>query len=202
MKFNKLSWLLIFIVSLNLNGCNNFNTTQTSTPLPIPTTTTSAPTSTETLEPTATEVFRQNISATATDIQLPFNPEVKSDGYCLYSQTFIAKAETLRLSENKLAQKLFEKWLDHYNTKAAPLFCQIDNYTIDKVYYDERTPYFPLEPKGDIMRVVVFSIKLIQIPNYWMSLAGEIDQNNWLHTAQAVAIFKTDTGYIMKFANP
>jgi hypothetical protein len=36
----------------------------------------------------------------------------------------------------------------------------------------------PLEPKGDIMRVVQFSIKPIQIPNFWMGWSGEIDQNN------------------------
>jgi hypothetical protein len=202
MKFNKLSWLLTFIVSLNLYGCINFTIIQTSTPLPILPTKTAVPTSTETLEPTATEVFRQNISATATDIQLPYNLVTESSEYCQVPPPILQLNETENLSEDQIVYKLVELWLNRYKKPGAHPYCRIDDYTVDRVYYDKRITSPPIEPQGDIMRVVVFSMKLIQIPNDWMTLAGEIDQNNWLHTAQTVAIFKTDKGYIMKFANP
>ena len=40
---------------------------------------------------------------------------------------------------------------------------------------ETHSPSLPLEPKGDFMRNVQFSIKLIQIPTDWMSWAGEFD---------------------------
>jgi hypothetical protein len=176
------------IILLSLYACNSSVTSPAITSSDI--------------KPTATEVFRQNLSPTATEIQLSFNPNVKNDGNCEPPNASLSKTEAENLSEDEIAYKLFDIWLSDYKKPGAPLYCRIADYTIDKVYYDERTPYLPLEPKGDIMRVVIFSVKLIQIPNVWMSFSGEIDQDNWLHTAHAIAIFKTDTGYIMKFANP
>ncbi len=202
MKFKKLSLQLLCIVSLNLYGCNNFTTTQTFTPFPIPPTTTAVPTSTETLEPTATEVFRQNISATATNLQLPYNLVTQSSEYCQVPPPILPLYETKNLSEDQIVYKLVELWLSRYKKPEAHPYCRIDDYTIDKIYYDKHMLSFPVEPQGDIMRVVVFSLKLIQIPNDWMSFSGEIDQNNWLHITQTFAIFKTETGYVMKFAFP
>src|SRR6266508_3289804 len=93
-------------------------------------------------------------------------------------------------------------WLRRYKNPEAHPYCRIDGYTIDKVYYDPGVNSQPLEPKGDFMRMVVFSVKLIQIPNEWMSFAGELDQNNWLHVSHIVAISKTNEGYKMEFAYP
>jgi hypothetical protein len=93
-----------------------------------------------------------------------------------------------------------ELWLAYFNTPQASGYCRIDGYHIDNVY--ERTPDLPLEPKGDFMYVVQFSIKLVQTPNFWMSWAGEIDQQNWLHTGRNVAVFRSNAGYTMEFANP
>jgi hypothetical protein len=70
------------------------------------------------------------------------------------------------------------------------------------VYYDERISSLPLEPKGDFTRVADFSIKLIQVPNDWMSFSGRIDQKNWLHLVHAFASLKMEEGYSMKFAFP
>jgi hypothetical protein len=93
-------------------------------------------------------------------------------------------------------------WLAYFNAPQAPDWCRIDGYKIDNVYYDERVPSLPLEPKGDVMRVVQFSIKLVQMPNIWMSFPGTIDQQNWLQIRADVAIFHSTDGYTMKFANP
>ena len=84
----------------------------------------------------------------------------------------------------------------------APDWCRIAGYKIERVYYDPRTPLLQLEPKGDIMRAVRYSVKLIQIPNYWMPLSGEVDPQNWLHTGGNIAIFRGKDGYRMEFAFP
>jgi len=124
------------------------------------------------------------------------------DEYCNSPEVFLSKADAQGLQDDEIAQKLMELWLDYFNTLQAPSYCRIDGYTIDKVYYDERTPFLPLEPKGDFMRVALFSIKLIQYPNFWMSWAGDVDKENWLHTSNNLALFRTNTGYAMKFAYP
>ncbi len=141
-------------------------------------------------------------TATRTQIQLPFNDQNVERQYCQSPSALLPPADAQGLSEDEIAARLMDLWLAYFAVPQAPDFCRIDGYHIDKVYYDERTPYLPLEPKGDFMRVVQFSIKLIQVPNFWMSWAGEIDPQNWLHTGNTVAVFHSSSGYTMQFAYP
>lgn len=142
------------------------------------------------------------IIVTPTAFQLPFNDKNVESKYCQVPSVKLSISDVQGLSDDEIAKKLMSLYLDYFNVLDAPDWCRIDGYKIDKVYYDERTPSLPLEPKGDIMRVVLYWIKLIQIPNFWMSLAGEVDQQNWLHTRATLAIFHLEDGYTMKFANP
>jgi len=139
---------------------------------------------------------------TGTEIQLPYDDSMVNRDYCQSPDVFLSFSDAIKLNEDEIAGKLMGLWLAYFNAPQAPGYCRIDGYRIDKVYYDERTPDLPLEPKGDIMRVVQFSIKLIQIPNYWMSSAGEIDPQNWFHTGNDIAIFRSTDRYTMKFAYP
>ncbi len=141
-------------------------------------------------------------TATPTEIGLPFNDQNVDSQYCQSPSIVLSSADAQGLSEDEIAAKLVDLWLAYFAVPAAPDYCRIDGYRIDKVYYDERTPYLPLEPKGDFMRVVQFSIKLIQVPNFWMSWAGEIDPQFWLHTGNHVAVFRSRSGYTMQFAYP
>jgi hypothetical protein len=140
--------------------------------------------------------------ATPTDIQLPFNDKNVNQEYCQIPAVKLSISEANGLNEDEIAGQLMKLLLAYFSVPKAPDYCRIAGYRIDKVYYDERTPSLPLEPKGDFMRVVHFSIKLIQIPNMWMPWSGEIDQKNWLHTGNFVAVFRSSDGYTMKFANP
>jgi hypothetical protein len=140
---------------------------------------------------------------TPTEFQLPFNDKDVESEYCQSPAIKLSVSAAHGLSDNQIAGKLMDLWLAYFNAPQAPDWCRIDGYKIDKVYYDAHAlAYPPVEPQGDIMRVVRFSIKLIQVPNMWMSLAGEVDQQNWLHTVLSVAVFRSNTGYTMKFANP
>lgn len=179
--------LAIFLMAIFLISC----TTNQSTSTPqILTPTFHQSTPTLILQPTATE------------IKLPYNPNIGDTKYCDTVNIHLLKTDSAKFSEDQVVEKLIELWLAYFKTDQAPAYCRIEDFHVDKVYYDPRTPGLSLDPQGDFMRVVQFSIKLIQIPNYWMSLSGEIDQNNWLHTGQNVAVFKTNDGYIFKFAYP
>lgn len=145
-----------------------------------------------------------------TPIQLPF---VKGDEghtnieYCdkpKPKKMFLTISEAQGLSEDEIAGKLMSFLLDYYNNPQAPGYCRIDGYRIEKVFYDSRLELPTFSPKGDFMRVVQFSIKLVQIPNVWMVYSGEIDQQNWFHISEALAIFKNETDgvYRMRFSRP
>jgi hypothetical protein len=138
----------------------------------------------------------------ATPSQLPFNDTNFEEEYCQSPKVVLPHADAEGLDENEIAGKLMEQWLSYFNAPQAPDYCRIDGYRVDEVFYDERTPDLPLEPKGDFIRTVRFSILLVQMPNYWMSWAGEIDQQNWLHAGHNIAVFRTDEGYSFEFANP
>lgn len=141
-------------------------------------------------------------TSTATPAQLPFNDTNFDDKYCQLPKVVLSLTEANGLNENEIAGKLMEQWLAYFNAPQAPDYCRIDGYRVDDVFYDERTPDLPLEPKGDFIRTARFSILLVQMPNFWMSWAGEIDQENWLHVGHNIAVFRTDEGYAFQFANP
>jgi hypothetical protein len=150
----------------------------------------------------STPVFRQDVYPSPTAIQLPFNSKVENNEFCKSPSANLAVSENNDISEDEIVYQLIKIWLRRYSNPSAPLFCRIDGYTIENIYYDLSILSGPLEPRGDFMRVADFSVKLIQIPSDWMSFSGELDQENWLHLSQPVAVFKTNEGYTMQFAHP
>jgi hypothetical protein len=158
--------------------------------------------STEATASTPTPSSSQSVIPSPTDIQLPFDPTVRSDDYCKPPYAAMSVAENDDISEEQIIHELMKIWLRRYASPEAPAFCRIDGFAIDKVYYDPDVLNQPLQPRGDFMRVVDFSIKLIQVPNAWMSFAGEIDHDNWLHVSQVAAVTATGDGYEMQFAYP
>ena len=138
----------------------------------------------------------------ATAIQLPFNDKNAEHEYCQLPDVELTGSEARGMSEDEIAGELMELLLDSFHSPQAPDYCRIDGYRIDNIYYDERTPYTTLQPRGDFMRTVRFSVKLIQVPSFWMSWPGEIDTQNWLHTGNNVAVFRSASRYTMQFAYP
>lgn len=185
------------ILLLHLQACSTFASNATV----IPSTAQLTPTQ-QILTPTATELFRQDLSATATDIQFPDTLVSESSEYCKPPYALLPVDDNSDISEEEIVYKLVGIWLRPYSNPDAHPYCRIDGYKIDKVYYDLDLISQPLAPVGDFMRVVDFSVKLIQIPSDWISFSGELDQDNWLHLSQVVAVFRTNEGYTMKFAYP
>jgi hypothetical protein len=176
-----------FLIGFLFIGC---------TSVPVPATTVPSE------QPASTPILRNNAVSSPTAIQLPYNPEVSSDDYCKPPYAVLQVSENSNLSQDEIVYELMDIWLKRYASPDAPPFCRIDGYTIDKVYDNPAGYSSALEPKGDFMRIVSFSVKLIQIPTDWMSLSGELDQENWLHTSHVVAISKISDGYRLEFAYP
>lgn len=141
-------------------------------------------------------------ASSPTEIQLPFDPNVRSDKYCQPPSAILPVSDGDDISEEEIVHQLVKLWLRRYASPDAPLFCRIDGYQINRIYYDVDVISKPLAPRGDFMRVVQFSVKLIQFPNAWLSFAGELDSDHWLHIQHVVAISKTVGGYTMEFAYP
>ena len=138
-----------------------------------------------------------------TPIQLPFVENFNKD--CNNPAVVdLPISDAQGLSEDDIAEKLMSLYLDSFNNPQVSDFCRIDGYRIEKAFYDSRLELPTFSPKGDFMRVVQFSVKLIQIPNVWMSYSGEIDQQNWFHISEALAIFKNETRgvYTMFLSRP
>ena len=161
-----------------------------------------APTLVSTFTPEATLTPTETVHPTSTQFNLPLNEHNYEGVYCQYPPVKLPIAEAQGLSEDEIAERLLEMTLAYFNDPEAPDWCRVDGFTIDGISYDELTPLLPLVPKGDRMRSVKYSIKLIQVPNFWMSLPGTIDQQNWLHTFADLAVFRQPDGYTMAFAHP
>ena len=143
-----------------------------------------------------------HLEPTPTEFRLPFNDKNVESHYCQGHGDMLAAREGQGLSDDEIVRRVMGRWLAYFQAPKAPDWCRIAGYSIDEVYYNASALAPPVEPQGDIMRVVRFSVKLVQVPNAWMSFAGEVDQRNWLHTAEAVAVFRSVNGYTMQFATP
>src|SRR5215216_524537 len=152
--------------------------------------------------PTSTPIMHSKPFPSATAIQLPFNSQLSDDEYCKPPYAFLSVSDNSDISEEEIVYELTQIWLRRYASSDAPLFCRIDGFTIDKVSSDPELYTNAIEPKGDFMRTVLFSVKLIQIPTDWLSFAGELDRENWLHIGHIVAISKVSGGYKLEFAYP
>ena len=161
-----------------------------------------APSPVATRLPSTSTPSRQYPVPSSTDIQLPFNPDMGSDEYCKPPYAVLPVEDGNDISEDEITHELVNIWLRRYKQTGAPPACRIEDYTIEKVYSDPSVYSQALEPRGDFMRVVVFSVKPIQIPSDWMSFPGELDQDNWLHVSHIVAVTKTNEGYTLEFAYP
>jgi hypothetical protein len=155
------------------------------------------PASTQTTTPFAAPPFGQDIISSPT-----FSSETGSDEYCRPPYAVLSVSDGDDISEDEIVYELMEIWLKRYISPDAPPLCRIDGFTIDKVYFDLDILSRPLEPRGDFMRLVEFSVKLIQSSTDWMSFSGELDQEHWLHVRHSVSIFELPEGYTMQFAYP
>src|SRR5215211_2823420 len=152
--------------------------------------------------PTTTSLSTFTPEPTPTDIQLPYNLVTESSEYCKMPYGYLPVDER-SLTQDEIVYKLVEIWLERYVNPDAHPYCRIDGYTIDGIHDDPTFFSQHLIPKSDLMRVIVFSIKLIQVPNDWMSFqSSELDQQNWLHISQTVAVVKTNKGYKLEFSSP
>lgn len=135
-------------------------------------------------------------------------PPPTPNAYCYQPPEFLLPvSDTQGLNEDQIAKKLVELFLSYYHTPQAPDECRVVEYCIDDVHYNEQYSTLPLDPKGDFMREVYFSVKLPLVDNhphgFWVSLGAiESDQQDWFHTGAHVAIFRFDSGYTMQFAYP
>jgi hypothetical protein len=186
-------FIAFFLTGLLLIGCNS---------VPEPAAIVVLTQSTATQKATSVPEFTQFPVASPTDIQLPFNPDAGVNEYCKPPYAILPVQDGKDISEDEIVYELVKIWLRRYKQPEVPAFCRIADYSIDKIYDDPGIYSKVLEPRGDFKRVVVFSVKLIQVPSEWMSFAGELDQENWLHTSHIVAITKTNEGYKLEFANP
>ena len=175
-----------FCVALFLLGC----TSVAEPASPIPALTTTEPTVEETNVPSPT------------DLPLATDTETSSEEYCKPPYAVLPVSDGNDISEDEIVHELIQVWLRRYANPDAPLTCRIEAFTVDKVYFDLDILSRPLEPRGNFMRLVDFSVKLIQASNMWMSFPGELDQENWLHVSNAVAVFETTEGYTLEFAYP
>jgi hypothetical protein len=150
----------------------------------------------------ATSTVSLDLTASPTDAPLPLNTNAGSDEYCRPPYAILPVGDDNDISEDEIVYELMRIWLRRYSDPNAPAACRIDGFTINEVYYDKDILSQSLEPRGDFMRLVDFSVKLIQPPAEWMSFSGELDQEHWLHLRHPVSVFETLEGYTMQFAYP
>ena len=198
--FPKLAFIvLLFALTSCASGVN---------PSPYPNISTASPTPraipTYHTYPTPIPPTYAPVLISPTPIQLPVIEGNVEREYCDKPHpVYLPVSEAKGLTDDDIAKKLMSLYLNYYNDPQAPGYCRIDGYRIERVYYDESMKSPLVTQIGDFMRGVMYSVKLIQVPNLWMN-GEEIDQQNWLHTGVNMAVFRSKDGYTMKFvfANP
>jgi hypothetical protein len=108
------------------------------------------------------------------------------------------------LSEDEIAGKLIELYLEYFLDPQAPDHCRIVSFTIDDVIDDEHTQFmYKLHefPNCVFIRVVMFSIQQNPRSDFW-GWQDEFDQQDWLHTGEYVAVLHYSSFYELKITGP
>ena len=171
-------------------------------PLPPGTTQPAAPVVTNTSAPALPVVSSSTSAATAAGDPLPYRPNLGDTSFCDGAPTSLAVEELAGSSEDQIVTELFGQRLSYFKDTHAPGYCRLENYRINEVYHDSRLPSLPLQPKGDINRVVRFSMQVVQVPNYWISISGPFYEHDWMDASLNLSISKTPHEYRMVFAFP
>ena len=184
----------LFVLALLLTGCG---------PAPAPRVTTAPVESiaSPAVLP-ATSSLSEDPPPSPTDVQHPFTPGTSADEYCKPPSAIFPVEDGNDISENEIVHALLNIWLRRFIQPDTPPICRIDAYSIDNVDDDPGVYSKALEPRGDFMRTVTFSVKLSRVPSDWMGFSGELDSANWLHVTHAVAVIRAGDGYKMEFAYP
>jgi hypothetical protein len=204
MKPNYFTPLLLIVVLASCTPRHEIIPEVTTKSLPTPTILFPCPTITEAFPtPTKSLIGPFPTSSYNQDNQLPFDDSSYNSEQCQSPTVLLSIADAQGFNDDTIAKKLMERYLNFFKSPKKPGYCRIDGYHVDKVYFDTNLRAKSVEPQSDIMRNVEFSIKLVQVPNTWMSWpAGDIDPQNWLHIYRMIAVFHSNNGYSMDFANP
>jgi len=194
---NRLSQLALVAMLFALASC-----APVVNPSPYPNISTASPTprTIPTFPKYPTPIPPTPILISPTPIQLPVIEGNVEREYCDKPHpVYLPVSEAQGLTDDDITEKLMSLYLDYFNNPQAPDYCRIDGYRIERVFYDESMTSRLATRRGDFMRGVDYSIKLIQLPNYWMGAYGEIDQQNWFHISDELAIYrvKSDSVYTM-----
>ncbi|MFZ5881451.1 MAG: hypothetical protein ACOY0R_18950 [Chloroflexota bacterium] len=134
----------------------------------------------------------------ATPIQLPYIEKSVEGQYCRRQVISLPISETQGWSDDEIAEKIMSLYLDYFNNPQAPDYCRVDGYRIDAVFRDEKLEATSLAPNNGFLRGIQFSIKLVQLPNYWMGYIGELDEQNWYHLSDVLVVFKSESKGVYK----
>ena len=182
-----ISWFLLLL----LTACAPFPVTQpigvtqpaatsshlpTLPPQPLPSTSTPSPTVV--------------IGPTRTPIQLPLELPTASVEQIDCGGLYVLELPVSELQgkdESDVVIKMAEIYLQRYTNPLLTAGCKVDGYRVDEIHTLTPAQAAPLSPKGDFLRGIRFSVKLIQLKSLWITYSGEIDQENWLHTGRVFA---------------
>ena len=199
--------LVAAFLLLGLAACSPV-TAEVSYPPPVDMITpTPSPTQTMTVIDPSLILTPMPLTQTLTPAQATSNaPRPTQDAYCYQPPEFLLPiSDAQELNEDQIAKKLMELFLAYYHAPQASNECRIEEYRIDDVYYDERYASLPLDPKGDFMRAVLYSVKPPLIDNHPYGFWGvlvTLGIDDWYHAGANVAVFRHDNGYTMQFAGP
>lgn len=189
MKFSQKKFsLVIFILSFNLYTCNNYAAIQTSTTSP------NLPTATTTSIPVPIEIFTSTATAW---LWIPYNPDASNKGCDVFTATTPVK-ETEGFSQVEIAQKLFEIYLEHFQSPELGGMCRLEDFEVENSQLDKRLAFLATEQKMDYVATVQFSVKIKELPSAWVSGNGELAPDGWIvHKFLIIGIRKINDQYVL-----
>jgi hypothetical protein len=143
-----------------------------------------------------------------TKIPTPVTPEHQGNdayGYCIVipDSPRLLVSDAHGLSEDQIAEKMMRLRLDYFSDPKAPDFCRIEKYRIDKISKPEPWMLGKVSlPARSFLRVVDFSVKMHQLPEYWFRFlvnneidlpkgyTGDLKDSNWLRTSILLVVFE------------
>lgn len=181
-------FFLIHSLVLALVACTTIPPAVSATATNIPPT--PSPTITATATPTAIP--------TATAFEwLPYNPNL-SDAGCEPFTASIPVQGTEAWTEEQIGSRLFELYLAHYKNPALGGLCQLEEYVIEELKFDQMIAFLTRDQNMDLTLTVQYSVQIKEAPSNWVAGNGELAADGWIvHKFLIIGVIRDDGQYVL-----
>ena len=129
---------------------------------------------------------------------LPYNETPSTTG-CSEFMATLSMQEAEHLSKERLAKRLFEIYLAHYQSPNLGSQCRLEDFVVQSAKLNKSINFLANEQNVDYVGIVQYSVRISEIPSNWVAGNGELEKDGWIkNKGLIIGVTKVNDQYVLK----